>query len=737
MSHRTTFRGRRVFIGFSLSLSLIAASACSSDNESSSSSPTSAPSSESSTQSTNTPRPVALTIGLLTPPPGLLTDVGTATARGVQAAVTDINSGGGIGGEDVKVVTVDQALGSKASDSLPDLVSEGANSFIGPVGSTDALDVIPALAGSNLVACSGSATAPTLTTVDSENVFFRTAMPDQYLVDRLINEIDNRLTPDQTVTIVTRDDDYGNAIGLGLSDGLTALDRPVSVFRYPAAATSFGDLPQRVAATNPSLLILVTLTESPLLLSSLVNAGVSPDKMLGLDGMFDPRLASRTFPDDPSKLDGLSIIATTGGRDLFSRLIDEDPEAPLFYVSQAYDCAVSLALAGVVAGSADTAALAEALGSVTGGGVKCTTFADCLTKYEAGEDIDYDGPSGPIAFDEFGDPSGGRFTLAVISAGALTESKTEDVNLTVNALIDAHNTAISSAVVTASVQQDLTLLGYYDGPIDGVWDDDVSAALMAFQTDEGLPATGELDEATADALTTRVGAGKSTLASSTMTLQLQLTQLGFYSGPIDGRYTQEVVDAVKALQRSVGAPETGVLDIDTMRAIYAKGQQSVPPSTNPPTTEPAPTTAAPTTEAPTTTEAPAPETVLSTLEKDPQFSTVVGLIFIAGLNDELSATTASTFFAPNNDAFHDPAVQALLVGWIDDPATLAPVLNHLLVTGEAIPSANLVAAGDLTTAAGDTLTITDAEVPHITAPDIAAGASVIHGTDIVLGITAP
>jgi branched-chain amino acid transport system substrate-binding protein len=53
---------------------------------------------------------------------------------------------------------------------------------------------------------------------------------------------------------------------------------------------------------------------------------------------------------------------------------------------------------------------------VTNGGTVCTEYADCLAKLQAGEDIDYDGQSGPIAFDENGDPS--LATMGVYEYGA-------------------------------------------------------------------------------------------------------------------------------------------------------------------------------------------------------------------------------------------------------------------------------------------------------------------------------
>jgi branched-chain amino acid transport system substrate-binding protein len=44
--------------------------------------------------------------------------------------------------------------------------------------------------------------------------------------------------------------------------------------------------------------------------------------------------------------------------------------------------------------------------SVSTGGEKVSTFADGLAAIKAGKDIDYEGYSGPIEFDENGDPTG-------------------------------------------------------------------------------------------------------------------------------------------------------------------------------------------------------------------------------------------------------------------------------------------------------------------------------------------
>jgi murein L,D-transpeptidase YcbB/YkuD len=56
--------------------------------------------------------------------------------------------------------------------------------------------------------------------------------------------------------------------------------------------------------------------------------------------------------------------------------------------------------------------------------------------------------------------------------------------------------AQSALVSTTALQQTLHLAGYWDGPIDGQWTPELTAALTKLQTDLGVPATGVVDAAT-------------------------------------------------------------------------------------------------------------------------------------------------------------------------------------------------------------------------------------------------
>ena len=58
----------------------------------------------------------------------------------------------------------------------------------------------------------------------------------------------------------------------------------------------------------------------------------------------------------------------------------------------------------------------------------------------------------------------------------------------------------NSASLTMSVQRELSQLGYYHGPIDGVAGSETEQAVRWFQSIDHLPVTGQIDGATLQAL---------------------------------------------------------------------------------------------------------------------------------------------------------------------------------------------------------------------------------------------
>ncbi len=150
---------------------------------------------------------------------------------------------------------------------------------------------------------------------------------------------------------------------------------------------------------------------------------------------------------------------------------------------------------------------------------------------------------------------------------------------------------MSSNAVRA-MQKRLKELGYLSGSADGSFGTATKAAVIAFQTANGLRADGRAGTSTLNALynedakdadhlnnsNTNVGDGVSidgyvTLregdsGAAVRNLQRALKNRGYYSGSIDGNYGSATVAAVTAFQKRNGLTVDGTAGPATQRALY-------------------------------------------------------------------------------------------------------------------------------------------------------------------------
>ena len=557
--------------------------ACSNDKSAtttSSAPPTTAP----PTETTGASGPATFTFGYVRPATGLLSQLSTAQEAAIGLAIDDINAAGGINGGTVQLLAVDESPEGDTAAAVTDLLGKGANMVLGPISSDGAKSSLAALTTGKSVACSASATSPELTTLDTTNVLYRTAMPDSFTVGLVADAVSadaaaaklpegqqykvSIVAPRRRLRPERRQQHRRGARSPRHGRPTRALRARQGIFTAEA---------DKVKANGSGTTIMVSYGEGVRLVDTLITAGVPAASLIGLDGMFDPNLAQRASNTDPSRLDGVRVMGSTGDRAFIDRLAAVPDLAQLVYGAQAYDCAIAGALAAQAAKSSDPAGYGPLLVQVTDGGQSCSTVADCLSKLAAGDDIDYEGVSGGIRWDAAGDPAEARFTTASFTAGKMNEVSTDEINLD-----DVRQQEATAATIfNTQVQQLLAVLGYYSGPIDGQESEEMTAAIIALQTDLGVPPTGVWDEPTDTAVRAKYGDITGALSDSITGLQQLLTDLGFYSGPIDGIYSQAVVDAVKALQAQLGVPQTGIIDAATLKAAYDQGLQA---GTPPPTT---------------------------------------------------------------------------------------------------------------------------------------------------------
>ena len=125
-----------------------------------------------------------------------------------------------------------------------------------------------------------------------------------------------------------------------------------------------------------------------------------------------------------------------------------------------------------------------------------------------------------------------------------------------------------------ALQERLIELRYLTGVADGVFGAETQAALIAFQKNNNLTADGNAGSSTLKKLAgsckaatrttpTPVPSGTVTLregdeGENVYILQAYLFELGYYTGRIDGRFSAETTEAVKAFQRANGLTADGI-----------------------------------------------------------------------------------------------------------------------------------------------------------------------------------
>jgi peptidoglycan hydrolase-like protein with peptidoglycan-binding domain len=147
--------------------------------------------------------------------------------------------------------------------------------------------------------------------------------------------------------------------------------------------------------------------------------------------------------------------------------------------------------------------------------------------------------------------------LALAGCGG---SDTTTVTVTVTSTPTTTEPSAETTAAVTELQQVMTDLGYYDGPIDGVYGDATTEGVKKMQTDLGVTADGIYGPTTHDALK---GKGKSIV----MELQTGLQTYGYYDGEIDGDYGQATQDAVKKLQTDLGVTADGKFGSETADAF--------------------------------------------------------------------------------------------------------------------------------------------------------------------------
>jgi ABC-type branched-subunit amino acid transport system substrate-binding protein len=402
---RTTRASR---VGAALAAAALVLTACGGAEDE----PTADPTNEETSEGAEPTGDGTLTIGNLLPQTGDLAFLGPPEFAGVKLAVEEINAAGGVLGNDVANIDADSGDGTPdiAGAEVDKLFNQDVDAIIGAAASGVSVSVIDKITGAGVVHFSPANTAAGFDTYDDNGLYFRTAPSD-----RLQGQVLANLAAEDgfsNVAIMARQDFYGE--GLAEQVQTTLQERGVNVadfVLYSADATNYTAEINQIAAAKPDALVLVAFEETTKIIPQLIAKGIGPDdiQIYFVDG----NLAD--YSDETFDLTGVKgTLPVSGDPDpaFNDRLLEIDPKLKDFsYGPQSYDAVMIIALAAIAAGDDSGEAVGAQIIEVTRGGTQCSTFEECAALLEDGEDIDYEGASGPTDMNDTGSPASGTIGI--------------------------------------------------------------------------------------------------------------------------------------------------------------------------------------------------------------------------------------------------------------------------------------------------------------------------------------
>lgn len=366
-----------------------------------------------SSTSTGPATDLTLTVGTSIPTSGNLAFLGPPEVAGTEYAAAEVNEAG-------KGVTVNLIQGdsgdtdNKAYETeVPRVLGEGATAIIGAAASGVSLQIIDQVIAANAVMISPANTSATFTGYEDNGLYWRTAPSDVLQGEVLGNLIASE--GNETLGFIIVNDSYGTGLACFTKESFEAAGgEVVSAALYNTGDSNFTSQVEDVLAADPDAIALVTFDEVNTIVPELLSAEFPAEKLYFVDGNltnFGEDLpadsltgAKGTYP----AVDPASIATFRDNVQEFWTGLGNEPLNDFTYGPEAYDALILLALAALEAGSAAGPDLAAHLQQVSGGsgdGTKCTSFAECADIIIGGGVADYDGASGPITYNEVGDPT--------------------------------------------------------------------------------------------------------------------------------------------------------------------------------------------------------------------------------------------------------------------------------------------------------------------------------------------
>ena len=364
---------------------------------------------------------------------GPIAELVAAIVDGRNLAAKDVNDQGGLfNGDTYRLVLGDSACDPKAGvDAGNKIVNvEQVVAVIGAScsGATNGMVqsvTIPA----GVVSVSDSATAPSITDLEDNDLVFRVAPSDAYQGLALAKLV--KSSGITKVAMTYANDDYNAGLAAVFAREFAAMGGTVTANQAhePDKPSYRSELATMAKGGAEALAVFAYYGSSGITIirNSLENGLFG--KFYAADGMFDQSVIDQIGADTLRGNISITQSASDYGDEsykLFAAAFSAgggNPQAP--YVAHGYDASFLMALAIEKAGSADRSKISAALRAVAnapGEVIRPGEWKKAKALIAAGKDINYEGASGNVDFDKNGDV-GGIYSVNTVGADGKWENK--------------------------------------------------------------------------------------------------------------------------------------------------------------------------------------------------------------------------------------------------------------------------------------------------------------------------
>jgi ABC-type branched-subunit amino acid transport system substrate-binding protein len=380
-----------------------------------------------------------LRIGVVTSFTGDLSPFGEPIDRAARLAVEVIEEAieeAGLDGVTVEITDsqddqTDATPGVEAATAL--VQTQNVSVIVGSLASAVTIPIAESVTIPNqIVQISPASTSPAITELDDDGFVWRTAPSDALQGQVLAQAMAEEFGEDATVNTGSRNDAYGVALTEQFEEawreGGGTIGQSV---RWDPAAATFDTEAGQLTQGDPEAWMIIDFPETWARMGpALVRAGGwDPARTFTADGLRNTELPGDVGDEATEGMRGTAPTsegAPAGAA--FGSLWEERVDIPRqTFDAQAFDAVIVAFLAAMRAGSADATDIRDNLQDVSGPGGDQYTFenlADAIRALVNGEDVDYEGASGPLDFDENGDPGAALYEVWGFEEGEIATHET-------------------------------------------------------------------------------------------------------------------------------------------------------------------------------------------------------------------------------------------------------------------------------------------------------------------------